>query len=103
MVPLLPLLWRSKCWAGVDLLRLLENFRKHSVELGYSLLTLIYGHLQESAYMSVKYGPLIFHVFPHKDSAFSHHLEVGIFPSNFIFSSVPGPLLRVDEFLGLPR
>ena len=31
-------------------------------------------------------------VFPHEDRALAHHLEVGPFSSNFIFSSVPGPL-----------
>ena len=30
---------------------------------------------------------------------FDHQLEVGPFPSDFIFSSVPGPLLRADKEL----
>ena len=34
---------------------------------------------------------------------FSCHLEVGPFPSDFIFSSVPGQFLRSDEELGCSR
>ena len=33
----------------------------------------------------------------HKDREFSHHLEVGPFPSNFVFSSVLSPFLRASE------
>ena len=56
-----------------------------------------------SASRGMKDGPLVFPVFSHKDRAFSHHLEVGPFPSDFIFSSVPGPFLRSDEELGRSR
>ena len=86
----------------MDLVRFLEIFRKHSVELGYSLLTLIYVHLWDSTYMNVKYGPFIFNFVPHKYGAFSHHLELGLFPSNLIFPSDPGPFLRANEELGRP-
>ena len=41
-----------------------------------------------------------FYVVSHKDRAFSHHLEVGPLPSNFICSSGLGPFLRDDEVLG---
>ena len=48
----------------------------------------------------MKYGPLWFPVFPHKDRVFVHHLEVGPFPCKFFFFSVLGPFLRDDEELG---
>ena len=51
----------------------------------------------------MKDGPLWFPVVLNKNIAFSHHLEVGISPSNFIFVSVPGPFLRADEELGRSR
>ena len=51
----------------------------------------------------MKYGPLGFPVFPHKDGSFAYHLEVVPFPSYFIFPSVPGTLLRADEELGRSR
>ena len=38
--------------------------------------------------------------FLQEDRAFVHHLEVGTFPSDVIFSSVPGPFLRSAEELG---
>ena len=41
-----------------------------------------------------------FHGVAHKYRSFAHHLEVGPFPSDFIFPSVPGPFLRADEDLG---
>ena len=53
--PLLSLLWCSNFWSGVYPVRFLENFRKHTVELGFSLLTLVYGRLCESASRSMKY------------------------------------------------
>ena len=40
-----------------------------------------------------------FPVVTHEDIAFPHHLEVGPFPSNFVFSSILGPFLRSDEDL----
>ena len=51
----------------------------------------------------MKYGPLWFPVVPHKDREFPHNLEVGTFPSDFIFPSLPGPFLRADEDLGCTR
>ena len=50
--------------------------------------------------MSIKDGLLWFSVVPHKNEAFFHYLEVGIFHSNFIFPYVLGPLFRSDEDLG---
>ena len=47
--------------------------------------------------------PLWFPVVPNDDRAFSHHLELGLFPSDFIFSSVPGPCFRDDEKIGRSR
>ena len=44
--------------------------------------------------------PLWFPVVPHEDRVFSHHLEVGFFPSEFVFSSIMGPFLRGNEELG---
>ena len=35
----------------------------------------------------------------HKDGAFVHHIEVGPFPSNFVFPYVPVPFLMADEHL----
>ena len=81
----------------------IENFREHYVELGQFLLALVYWRLWKSVYDIMKDGPLWFSVLPHKDRAVSHHLEVGPFPSNFIFSSVPVPFLRYDEELGSSR
>ena len=51
----------------------------------------------------MKYVPLLFTIFPHEDGSFTHPLEVGPFPSDFIFPSVPGPFLRADEDLGRSR
>ena len=51
----------------------------------------------------MKYDTLWFFVVPHKYKAFSHHLEVGHFPSKFIFSSVLEPFLREDEEIGHSR
>ena len=45
-------------------------------------------------------GPLVFTVFTLKDGSFSHHLEVGSFPSDFILPSVPSPFFRAEEELG---
>ena len=46
-------------------------------------------------------GNLLFTVVPQKYRAFSHHLEVGPFPSKFFFSSILGPFMRADEELGI--
>ena len=51
----------------------------------------------------MKDGPFLFPVIPHKGRAFSHHLDVGPFPSDFFFSSVLGPFMRADENLGRSR
>ena len=48
----------------------------------------------------MKDGHLQFPVVTHEDRAFAHYLEVGPFPSNFVFSSVLGPFVRADEELG---
>ena len=87
----------------MDPIQLLENFRKHAIEVVESLLTLIYGSLWEREYRSAKYGNLVFTIVPHGYGAFAHHLEVGPFPYNFILSSVPGPFLRDDEKIGRSR
>ena len=63
-------------------------------------MSLLYGRLWESAPGIMKDDPSWFTVVPHKYRSFSHHLEVGPFPSNFIFPSVPGPFLRAHEELG---
>ena len=78
MVGLLPpLLWRSNFWAGVELVQLLEKLCEHAVEIGYSLLNLIYGCLWERESRSVNDGPLVFTMVTHRDGEFAHHLEVG--------------------------
>ena len=51
----------------------------------------------------MKDSTLGFTVLPHKDGAFTHHLEVGPFPSDFISPSVQVLFLRVDEEIGRPR
>ena len=51
----------------------------------------------------MKDGPFLFPVIPHKGRAFSHHLDVGPFPSDFFFSSVLGPFMRADEKLERSR
>ena len=48
----------------------------------------------------MKDGHLQFPVVTHEDRAFAHYLEVGTFPSNFVFSSVLGPFIRDDEERG---
>ena len=48
----------------------------------------------------MKNGILLFPVVPHEYRSFSHHIELGPFPSDFVFSSVLGPFLRADEELG---
>ena len=48
----------------------------------------------------MKDGIFWFTFFPNKDRALSHHLEVGTFPSDLIFSSVSGLFLRADEEFG---
>ena len=51
----------------------------------------------------MKYGLFLFTVVPHKYRAFSHHLEVGPLPSEFILSSIPGPFMRADDDIGCSR
>ena len=51
----------------------------------------------------MKDRPLWFAVVPQEDREFSNHLELGPFPSNFILSSVLGPILMADEELGFSR
>ena len=51
----------------------------------------------------MKGGPLGFTVVPNEDGTFDNHIEVGTFPSGFIFPSVPGPLLRDEKELGPSR
>ena len=51
----------------------------------------------------MKYDPLVFPIVPPRDGAFSHHLEVGTFPSEFISPSISGPFLRDYDYLGCPR
>ena len=46
---------------------------------------------------------MAFPVVLHEYRAFAHHLEVGPFPSDYFFLSVPGPFFRNDEELGLSR
>ena len=48
----------------------------------------------------MKDGSLWFPVVPHEDRAFPHHLEVGPFPSDFVFYSILSPFLSADENLG---
>ena len=48
----------------------------------------------------MKDGTLWFTVVTNKDRAFYRQLELGPFPSNFIFSSILGPFTRADEELG---
>ena len=48
----------------------------------------------------MNYGSLWFPIVTHKDRPFSHHLEVGPFPSDSVLSSVLFPFLMVDEDLG---
>ena len=83
--------------------RFLENFCKHSSELGQDLLTFIYIILWECTSSIIKYGPFVFTVVPHKYVALFHHLEVGPFPENLGFPSIPGPFMRDDEYVGCPR
>ena len=101
--PLLPLLCVSNGWEGVNSVWLIEKFRKHGVALDQTLLDLIYGCLWECASESMKNGPLWFTVVIHKDRAFDHNLEVGPFPSEFVFSYVLGPFMRADEDIGRSR
>ena len=44
-----------------------------------------------------------FTLFHTRFRAFPHYLDVGLLPSDFIFSSVPGPFLRDDEDIGRYR
>ena len=76
------------------------KFRKHAVEIGQTLLALIYGRLWESAYGSMKDVPVWFLVVLHRNREFSHHLEVGPFPYDFVFSAILDTFLRDDEELG---
>ena len=45
----------------------------------------------------------MFPLVPHKDVVNCHHLEVGPFPANFGFLSVPGPFMRAYEEHGFSR
>ena len=87
----------------MDPVQLLEKFYEHAVELGQSLLNLIYVCLWESSSRIMEDGPLVFSIVPHKDGTFYHQLEVVPFPSDFIFPSVPVPFLRADDELGILR
>ena len=51
----------------------------------------------------MKDGPLLFTFVTHEYRAFSHHLEIGPFYSEFVFSSVLDPFSRADEGLGRSR
>ena len=51
----------------------------------------------------MKYVPFCFTIAPNYYRSFSHHLELSLFHSDFIFYSVPGPFLRSDEKLGGSR
>ena len=44
-----------------------------------------------------------FSIFPHKEGAFVHHLEIGPFPSEFVLISVLGPFLSDYKELGRSR
>ena len=63
----------------------------------------MYGRFWEITSSSMNAGNLLFTVVPQKYRSFSHHLEVGPFPSKFFFSSILDPFLRYDEELGGPR
>ena len=73
---------------------------KHDLELGKTLLALIYVRLWESASGSIKGVHLWFPVVTHEDIAFFDHVDAGPFPSDFVFSSILDPFLRSDEELG---
>ena len=88
---------------GVEPVRFLENFRKHAVKLGQILLAMIFGYLWDIVSGIIQDGPLQFLVVPHNHRAFYHHLEVGPFPSNLVFSSLLGPFLKNDEDLWRSR
>ena len=100
---LFPLLCGSNFWSGMDPVWFLEKFREHAVELSQNLLDLIYEYIWESASKSMKDGPLLFPVVPHKDIAFANHLEVGPFPFEFSISYVLGLCIRYNEDLGRSR
>ena len=68
--PLLPLVCGRNCWVGMNPVLFLEKFCKHAEEIGYALLTLIYGRLLESLYRSMKDGTLKFTIVPHKEERF---------------------------------
>ena len=61
---------------------------------------MMYRSLWDRASGSINYGPLLFLVIQHEDRAFSHHLELVNFPSDFIFFFVLGQFLRDDDELG---
>ena len=46
---------------------------------------------------------MVFIVVPNKEGAHTHHLEVGPLPSEFFFTSVPGPFFSADEEIGHSR
>ena len=52
--------------------------------------------------MIVNDVPLVFTFVPHKNGEHAHHLEIGPLPSDFVFTSVPGPFFSDDEELGHP-
>ena len=51
----------------------------------------------------VKDVSLAFTVVPHNEGLHSHHLEVGPLPSDFVFTSIPGPFFSADKELVHPR
>ena len=51
----------------------------------------------------MKGGPLEFPVVPNKCGVLSRHLEMGPFPVNFRFPSIPGPFIVADKEFGHPR
>ena len=48
----------------------------------------------------MKDDTLWFTVVPQDDGEFTHHIELGNFPYNFIYPSVPDPFLRANEEIG---
>ena len=100
MGPLLPLMWFSSCWVGVNSVQLLGKTCKHAAEIGHYLLNLIYRRIWERTQRIMKDGPLGCPVVPKKDGALTYNLGVVTFPDNFRFPSVPDPFMRADEDLG---
>ena len=78
---LIPLLWWSHCWVGMNLVQFIEKFHKYAAELVQALLNSVNRRLWECISRRMKYVPTGFIVVSHKDETLAYHLKVCPLPT----------------------